>query len=237
MIKKPTKTKNWKKVPKGKELETIAKNIQEAFSAGVMDNKESPKKSKKSKKKKEVAVEVSDKPKERPLTQKELRFIDEYMIDLNATQAAIRAGYSKKTANEIGYENMIKPRIRNIIRQKQLHRQVNSSITADMIIKELIRIGFSDVKDVVNWNGWVVTPKNADELTEDQTAAISEMVPNKFGVKIKMHDKVAALEKLGKHLGIFTDTVNLVTKIPINVDVTNLTPEQAAEVYKNALKE
>lgn len=79
------------------------------------------------------------------MTDKQKKFADEYLIDLNATQAAIRAGYSEKTANRIASENLSKPDIREYISQRQKQAQERSEIKRDEIIGELKKIGFADI--------------------------------------------------------------------------------------------
>lgn len=74
------------------------------------------------------------------LTPKQQRFVDEYLIDLNSTQAAIRAGYSAKTANVIGSENLAKPYIQSAVQQAQAKQQERTLITADAVLKNIIRI-------------------------------------------------------------------------------------------------
>ena len=71
------------------------------------------------------------------LTPKQKRFCEEYIIDLNATQAAIRAGYSKKTAKEIGYENLTKLHVQDYIKELNSERQERTRITADQVLTEL----------------------------------------------------------------------------------------------------
>ena len=78
------------------------------------------------------------------LTAKQQRFVDEYLIDLNATQAAIRAGYSAKTADVIGYENLRKPQIMEIIEQAMQKREKRTEITQDRVLEELADIAFND---------------------------------------------------------------------------------------------
>ena len=77
------------------------------------------------------------------LTAKQQRFVDEYLIDLNATQAAIRAGYSEKTAFSIGTENLRKPLIQKAIQQRKQAREQRTEITQDRVIQELAAIGFA----------------------------------------------------------------------------------------------
>ena len=138
------------------------------------------------------------------LTERQKRFCDEYLIDLNATQAAIRAGYSKKTAKVIGSENLTKPDIAARIEKRRASQIKRTEITADRVLLELARIAFVDGSAfaTITARGKVkFTP--TDELTNDQRAVIAGVKNGKFGTEIKTNDKVRALELLGKHLGLF----------------------------------
>ena len=138
------------------------------------------------------------------LTERQKRFCDEYLIDLNATQAAIRAGYSKKTAKVIGSENLTKPDIAARIEKRRAAQIKRTEITADRVLLELARIAFVDGSAfaTITARGKVkFTP--TDELTHDQKAVIAGVKNGKFGTEIKTNDKVRALELLGKHLGLF----------------------------------
>ncbi|MFT4076861.1 MAG: terminase small subunit [Asticcacaulis sp.] len=176
---------------------------------------------------------------DKPLTPKQQRFVDEYLIDLNATQAAIRAGYSGKTACEIGVENLRKPQIAEAIAKAQAARAKRTEITADKVLAELAKVGFANASDVVNWGtkeiafGYTedgkklapedlgdaavvryveapfVEPIDRDDLPENIKAAVSEVKLTRDGFAIKMHDKVGALEKIGRHLGMFKDKIEL----------------------------
>ena len=84
------------------------------------------------------------------LTAKQQRFCDEYLIDLNATQAAIRAGYSKKNADKIGSELLGKTRVAEYISERKADRMVRTEITQDMVLKELANIAFSNAADYAN---------------------------------------------------------------------------------------
>ena len=89
----------------------------------------------------------------RPLTAKQGRFIEEYPIDLNATRAAIRAGYSPKTAFVIGYENLQKELIKAAVRRKLEESGRRAGITTDMVLKELSAIAFANICDYIEWGG------------------------------------------------------------------------------------
>ena len=144
------------------------------------------------------------------MTQKQKRFIEEYLIDLNATQAAIRAGYSPDTAQQTGSENLSKPVIRAQIDRAMAERSKRTGVNAERVVQELAKIAFVNATEVID-------PKTAtvkeDALPED-TAAIQSVKVKTFGEDglerdIKMADKIKALELLGKHLGMFQNNVNV----------------------------
>lgn len=137
------------------------------------------------------------------LTDKQKRFVDEYLIDLNATQAAIRAGYSVNRASELGYQLLQKTTVCAEIQKCRQERERRTGITQDMVLKELANIGFAKVTDYAEIDGPLVNIKPTDSLTEQQQAAIASIEQGNFGIKLKLYDKVKALELLGKHLGMF----------------------------------
>ncbi|MFG1265642.1 terminase small subunit [Xanthobacter aminoxidans] len=159
------------------------------------------------------------------MTPKQSRFVAEYLIDLNATQAAIRAGYSKRTARFTAAENLAKPYIAAEVKQAMAERAARTEITADRVLKELAKIGFSDIRNVVTWGEAIavkdietgeVTIANgvalvaADQLDESVAATIAEVSQTKDGtLKVKLHDKRAALVDIGRHLGMFNDKLTL----------------------------
>ncbi|KMJ53784.1 hypothetical protein ACG97_05925 [Vogesella sp. EB] len=85
------------------------------------------------------------------LTAKQSRFVDEYLIDLNATQAALRAGYSKRTAGQIGDENLKKPEIQKAIQQRMQERQARTQISADMVLRRWWEIATADPNELVSY--------------------------------------------------------------------------------------
>lgn len=137
------------------------------------------------------------------LTPKMQRFVDEYMIDLNATQAAIRAGYSPKTAGSIATENLSKPAIQAEIQKRKKSAAEKLEITRDRVLKELAAIGFSNITDFVTISGRMVCVKDTDMVAADKLPALASVKEGMTGIEIKMHDKVRALEMLGKYLGLF----------------------------------
>ncbi len=147
------------------------------------------------------------------LNDKQKFFCKEYIIDLNATQAAIRAGYSKKTAGAIGFENLKKPEMQEYIQQLMDERSKRVEIDADSVLQEIGLIGFANARDFFEWSEEGVRLKPSSELTREQTSVISELQENVSdggtSIKIKLYDKLSALEKLGKHLKLFTDKVQV----------------------------
>lgn len=190
------------------------------------------------------------------LTAKQARFVEEYLIDLNATQAAIRAGYSEKTAKSQGQRLLTNVDVAAAIAKAQERRSVRTGITQERVLNELAKIAFADIRKAVRWGRSPIDTKsdNADpnglgiypvelvpsELIDDETAgAVSEVSLTQNGVKIKMHDKRAALVEIGKHLGMFkgsgedNDDDAPALNININVrdavgDVRVTKPERAA---------
>lgn len=187
------------------------------------------------------------------MTDKQKRFVEEYLIDLNATKAAIRAGYSKESARQIGADNMSKTYIQEAIAEAMKRRSERTEVTQDMIVAQLAKIAFVDMKDVVTWeereevvgvdkegnvhkkNRLRISVKESDEVDGTVLQEISETV-GKAGVthSIKLNDRMKALEMLGRHLGMFKDKVeHSGTVVNKNIDVSYMTDEQLeAELKK-----
>ncbi|MDV4308915.1 terminase small subunit [Acinetobacter nosocomialis] len=146
------------------------------------------------------------------LTPKQQRFVEEYLIDLNATQAAIRAGYSEKTANEIGAENLAKPSIAKAIQDALKERSERVQIDADYVLKRLVEIDQMDVLDIMDDDGNVKPLRDWPKIWRQYISNI-ETISMDDGEgwlkKIKWPDKVKNLELLGKHIsvGAFKDKV------------------------------
>lgn len=144
------------------------------------------------------------------MTGKQRCFIEEYLVDLNATQAAIRAGYSPETAGAIGNENLKKPEIRARIDREMAKRSKRTGINQDRVIRELARIAFVNPANVINTKDATLK----EDASEDDTAAVLSVKVKTFGEdgierEIKMADKLKALELLGKHLGMFQNNLNV----------------------------
>lgn len=144
------------------------------------------------------------------LTDKQRLFCREYLTDLNATQAAIRAGYSEKTARSIGQENLTKPDIQAEVQRMMRKRVEMVDRSAADVVKALEKIAFFDIKELYNEDGSL---KPINELPDHIAVAICgvefETSVNEDGEVVtepkryKLADKKGALELLGRHLGLF----------------------------------
>ena len=151
----------------------------------------------------------------RKLTPKQAAFVEEHAIDMNATQAAIRAGYSAKTAGWIGPQLLAKTHIAEAIAKARVDRSIRTEVTADRVIQELARIAFADPRKLFTPEG---TLKPLDQIDDDTRGALAIEVfqgtdadgnPT-FSRKVKFADKLVALDKLARHLGMFNDKIKLV---------------------------
>lgn len=153
------------------------------------------------------------------MTKKQKRFVEEYLVDLNATQAAIRAGYSPQTARDIGCENLTKPNIQNAIATAMAERSRRTGINQDRVIQEIAKLAFLNPIDVIDMDEATIK----GEANRDDTACIAsvkvKVIPGEDGNiterEIKTYDKLKALELLGKHLGMFSDKLKVEGAIPV----------------------
>ena len=146
------------------------------------------------------------------LTPTQKAFVSEYLIDKNATQAAFRAGYSKKTAYSMGQENLKKPEIKRAIQKAMQKREERTEITQDRVLLEYARIAFFDPRKLFRSDG---SPKSIEELDTDTAAALAGLEVREefegagenrafvgYTKKYKLANKLGALDSLAKHLGM-----------------------------------
>lgn len=146
----------------------------------------------------------------RRLSEQRQRFVDEYLIDLNGTQAAIRAGYSAKTAQEQSSRLLSNVMVQQAIAERMAERSRRTGVNQDRVLRELARIAFANAIDMINTKDATLK----ETASEDETAAIQSVKVKTFGEdgierEIKMADKIKALELLGKHLGMYQNNVNV----------------------------
>lgn len=132
------------------------------------------------------------------LTDKQALFVQEYLVDLNATQAAIRAGYSERTAQEISSENLSKPIIQEAIRVLRDERMQRTQISADYVLKGIVET-IERCRQVVP----VIDKKGDPVFVETPAGEIAPAYTFKAGEALKGY------ELLGRHLGLFNDKLQL----------------------------
>lgn len=167
---------------------------------------------------------------ERPLTKRQAAFVEEYLVDLNASAAAVRAGYSKQWGRTHASHLMSNPKIKAAVDDAMRRRAQRVQVDADTVLRELLRIAMADLGQIFDEDGKLkplheipeearraICSVETDELFDDGIAS-DELEPqghggalrrhrNAVGVtrKVKLWDKLKALEMLGKHLKLFTD--------------------------------
>lgn len=178
------------------------------------------------------------------LNAKQLAFCQNYLIDLNATQAAIRAGYSAKTARQVAAENLTKPAIEAEVARLIDERAARNKIDADTVLGELLRIARADIGQAFNPDGSL---KPLADMPEEIRRAIAgvdvfeefagrgedrEQVG--FTKKVRFWDKVKALEMLGRHLRMFSDRVELTGKDggPLVMESPRPSPQEVSTFAK-----
>lgn len=151
----------------------------------------------------------------RKLAPRQAKFVAEYLVDLNATAAAIRAGYSQRSAAERGYELLQNSRVRAAIDEAMRRRQERVEVRADDVLRELLRLATVDVGQAFDEHGAL---RPLQEIPEDVRRAISgietieeEIAEERMGFvrRVRFWDKTKALELLGKHLKMFADKVEV----------------------------
>jgi phage terminase small subunit len=153
------------------------------------------------------------------MTAKQQRFCDEYLIDLNATQAAIRAGYSKKTARAIANENLTKPYIKEYIENRMAEKEKELIADQDEVMKYLSSVMRRELKESV-----VVTLQNKTEkwVMDENTGklkkqTITEETPAVVDIPARLSDANKAAELLGKAYGLYTDKVEAEVDMDLNI--------------------
>ena len=146
------------------------------------------------------------------LTDKQQRFVDEYLIDLNATQAAIRAGYSAKTADQQGSRMLANVKVKQAVAEKQAQRSKRTGVNQDRVVLELAKVAFAKMTDIVDSKGRIKEDASPDDLACIESIKYKES-DNEYGGsverEVKIASKLKALELLGKHLGMWSDKFNV----------------------------
>lgn len=175
---------------------------------------------------------ITDTPGQKKLKPKREVFCQEYLIDLNKTQAALRAKYSPKTAYSIGHELLKIPEVQDRIAHLATIKEKRAEKSADDVIKELENVGFSRLGDIIEWNqSGMAFLKDSDSVSDDAMAAIEsvQVTEEQAGddknscmvlkSKVKLHSKMAALTQLAKHHGLVQDKINVTVPIAVQVNL------------------
>lgn len=178
------------------------------------------------------------------LTRKQRRFVEEYLIDLNATQAAIRAGYSPRTAHSAGPRLLENVEVARGIRVGINARSARVLVEADRVLRELGRIAFSDVRTLFDKKGAL---RNIAELSADEAASlaaveVAEIFEGRgddrrligYTRRLRLWDKRAALELAMRHLGLLKERVEHAGEMKITRTIVHVTrhdaPREPAEL-------
>jgi len=143
------------------------------------------------------------------LNAKILTFVDAYLVNLNQSEAARKAGYSEKNARQTAVRLMRDARVKALIDERMKARSERVEIDQDRVLKEISRVAFGDPRKVMKWGPRGVKLIASSKLTDDEAAMVSEtgQTISKDGgsLRLKLNDKLKALELLGRHLGMFRD--------------------------------
>lgn len=164
------------------------------------------------------------------LRPKHERFVAEYLVDLNATQAAIRAGYSPHTANEQASRLLANASIRDAVEVRNRKALASLEVSAERVLQEYARLAFSDMRHFASVSSGGVDLKDSSEWSDDDAAAVAELgeTTSKEGgsVRFKLHSKTAALDALAKHLRLLGDTDPADPQQHLHLHFENLTTEE-----------
>jgi phage terminase small subunit len=144
----------------------------------------------------------------RQMTAKQKRFVQEYLIDLNARQAAVRAGYGERLAGQTGSRLLRNnPLVAAAIEAAQAERAERTGVTADRVLIELAKVAFGDPRRLLTVGAKGIEVRDPAELTDAEAALISDITQIKSAaggnLRVKLHCKMTALNALAKHLGLF----------------------------------
>ena len=156
------------------------------------------------------------------LTEKQQRFVDEYLIDLNATQAAIRAGYSAKTACEQGARLLANVKVQGTIAEHMAERSKRTGVNQDRIVRELAKIAFVNLTDIVDEEGRIRSNATDEDLSCLESIKYKESssdTGDSVEREVKITSKLKALELLGKHVGMWNDKLNVEMDAELNIHV------------------
>ncbi len=152
------------------------------------------------------------------LTQKQQQFVEEYLVDLNATQAAIRAGYSAKTADVQGSRMLGNVKVQQAISEAMAERSKRTGVNQDRVVLELAKIAFVKMTDIVDKQGKIKITATEDDLACIESVKYKRSksdTGSSVEREVKIASKLKALEMLGKHLGMWNEKLDVNVNIPV----------------------
>ena len=160
-------------------------------------------------------------------------FVKEYLKDLNGTQAYIRAGYKAKDENTaaVNASKLLRnTKVQEKIQVAMKEREKRTEITQDRVLKEIANLAFTDRTGIVNLKDNSLIIKNVDQLSPEQKASISGVKETKFGIEVTFYNKEKALEMLGRHLGMFTEKLEVKGELKSEDPFKGLSTEELKKV-------
>jgi phage terminase small subunit len=160
------------------------------------------------------------------LNDKQRRFVREFLVDLNGTQAAIRTGYAKNSASVQASRLLANANVQAELAKQQKKLIERTEVTAERVIEEYRRVAFALLPDYIDDSSGGIVIRPMDELSEEQAAALCEVTHTVRSdgdgsghetVKVKLHNKLAALDALAKHLGL-----NAPAQVDVNVGIQSM---------------
>lgn len=162
-------------------------------------------------------------------------FVKEYLKDLNATQAYIRAGYKakdEKSAAVLANRLLRKVKIQEKIQAAMKEREKRTEITQDRVLREIANLAFTDRTGIVNLKKNRVIIQDFEELTPEQRACVAGVKETKYGIEVSFYNKEKALEMLGRHLGMFNDKVKIDGEMTVNNPLQGLTTDELKKLIQ-----
>ncbi|AYZ73423.1 terminase small subunit [Fusobacterium necrophorum] len=162
-------------------------------------------------------------------------FVKEYLKDLNATQAYIRAGYKFKSENVAAASAakiLRNPKIQEKIQKAMAEREKRTEITQDRVLREIANLAFTDRTGIVNLKKNRVIIRDFEELTPEQRACVAGVKETKHGIEVSFYNKEKALEMLGRHLGMFNDKVKIDGEMTVNNPLQGLTTDELKKLIQ-----
>ena len=163
------------------------------------------------------------------------KFVHLYILHANATQAAIEAGYSEKTAYSNGQRLLKNVEVKNAIEEEQANWRERIGITTERVLTEQAKLAFSDMRQLASWNEFGMQWRGSGEITDAAAACIKDLAMTRetrrdkngdeietVNLSLKLHDKKGALQDIAKHLGLFgkeSGDVNVNVNLNGEVDV------------------